>query len=91
MKAPEPGLDCGILFAPDFASLKAAFGPAASALASAGMLWVAWPKQSSGVSTDLTEDRVRAHGLAEGLVDVKVCAMTDVWAGLKFVRRMEDR
>jgi hypothetical protein len=55
------------------------------------MLWVAWPKQAAKVATDLTEDRVRAFGLAAGLVDVKVCAISDVWSGLKFVRRVRDR
>lgn len=50
-------------------------------------LWVAWPKQSSGVRTDLREDAVRAAGLAQGLVDYKVCAIDDTWSGLKFARR----
>jgi hypothetical protein len=61
------------------------------ALAPAGMLWVSWPKTSSGVPTDLTEDVIRAIGLAHGLVDVKVAAMDEVWSGLKFVRRLKDR
>jgi len=60
-------------------------------LAPAGMLWVSWPKKTSGVSTDLNENIVREIGLAAGLVDVKVCAVTDVWSGLKFVRRLKDR
>jgi hypothetical protein len=55
------------------------------------MLWVAWPKKASKVETDLTEDVVRCIGLAAGLVDVKVCAVTEVWSGLKFVRRLRDR
>jgi hypothetical protein len=55
------------------------------------MLWVAWPKRAANVPTDLTEDRVRAFGLAAGLVDVKVCAISEIWSGLKFVRRLEDR
>ena len=61
------------------------------ALAPAGMLWISWPKQASGVATDLTEDRIRAIGLAHGLVDVKVAAVDEVWSGLKFVRRVKDR
>jgi hypothetical protein len=65
--------------------------PAANALTPAGMLWVAWPKKAAKIPTDLTEDRVRDYGLAAGLVDVKVCAVTDVWSGLKFVRRLKDR
>jgi len=61
------------------------------ALAPAGMLWISWPKQASGVATDLTEDVIRAIGLAHGLVDVKVAAVDAVWSGLKFVRRVKDR
>jgi hypothetical protein len=55
------------------------------------MLWVSWPKKSSGVATDLDENIVRDIGLGAGLVDVKVCAVTDVWSGLKFIRRLKDR
>lgn len=57
------------------------------ALAPGGSLWVSWPKQASGVSTDLTEDVVRAVALPRGLVDVKVCAIDGTWSGLKLVRR----
>ena len=60
-------------------------------LTPAGMLWISWPKKSSGVPTDLTENIIREIGLAAGLVDVKVCAVTEVWSGLKFVRRLKDR
>jgi hypothetical protein len=56
-----------------------------------GTLWVSWPKKASGVTTDLTEDGVRAVALAHGLVDVKVCAVDEVWSGLKLVRRLRDR
>ena len=61
------------------------------ALAQDGALWVSWPKKSSGVATDLTEDVVRAVALAGGLVDVKVCAVDETWSGLKLVRRLKDR
>jgi hypothetical protein len=61
------------------------------ALAQDGALWVSWPKKSSGVTTDLTEDVVREVALAGGLVDVKVCAVDEVWSGLKLVRRVRDR
>src|SRR5712671_162571 len=64
---------------------------AAEGLAPAGMLWVSWPKKSSGVASDLAENIVRGLGLTAGLVDVKVCAVTEVWSGLKFVRRVKDR
>jgi hypothetical protein len=53
-------------------------------------VWISWPKQLSGVETDLTENVVRGLGLAEGLVDVKVCAVDEVWSGLKFVRRVAN-
>ncbi|MGD0567809.1 MAG: hypothetical protein ABSA78_05345 [Candidatus Sulfotelmatobacter sp.] len=52
---------------------------------------MSWPKQSSGVATDLDGNSVREIGLAGGLVDVKVCAVTEIWSGLKFVRRVKDR
>jgi len=50
-------------------------------------LWVAWPKKASGVPTDVTEDAIRDAGLANGLVDYKVCAINHIWSGLKFARR----
>ena len=56
-----------------------------------GMFWISWPKKSSAVPTDLNENVVRDIGLAAGLVDVKVCAVDDVWSGLKFVYRLADR
>ncbi|HEY8526628.1 MAG TPA: DUF3052 domain-containing protein [Acidimicrobiales bacterium] len=56
-----------------------------------GGLWVAWPKRSSGVPTDLTEDAVRAVALPTGMVDNKVCALDDTWSGLRLVLRKELR
>jgi hypothetical protein len=50
-------------------------------------LWISWPKKASGLPTDVTEDVVRAAGLANGLVDYKVCAVNQIWSGLKFARR----
>lgn len=73
------------------AFIAARFPGLARALASHGALWISWPKGSSGVATDLNENVVREIGLAAGLVDVKVCAVDEVWSGLKFVRRMKDR
>ena len=78
-------------FCPDLASLQGGFGPWKALLGPAGALWVAWPKRSSGVPTDLTEDVVREHALAGGLVDVKVCAVDATWSGLKLVYRVTDR
>ena len=55
------------------------------------MIWIAWPKKSSGVKTDLVFDSVQRIGLHAGLVDVKICAVNDIWSGLKFVYRLKDR
>jgi hypothetical protein len=84
-------LDLIILFSDSQKMLKSEFPKAARKLAKNGMLWIAWPKKASGVSTDLTENSVRQIGLDAGLVDVKVCAINDVWSGLKFVYRLADR
>jgi hypothetical protein len=62
-----------------------------TALDPAGGLWIAWPKRASGVDTDVTEDVVRTLGLAAGLVDNKVCAIDQVWSGLRLVYRLRDR
>lgn len=85
------GLDFAIIFVKSVAELKKQFQPTAKQLAPAGMLWVSWPKKSSGVATDLDENVVRKIGLGAGLVDVKVCAVDEVWSGLKFVIRVKDR
>ena len=86
----EP-LDFAMLFVKSQAELKPAFAKLAGQLTPAGMLWVSWPKKTSGIPSDLSENEVRAIGLAAGLVDVKVCAVSEVWSGLKFVRRLRDR
>jgi hypothetical protein len=83
--------DVVLAFCPDLAALQAGFGPWKALLGPAGALWVAWPKRSSGVPTDLGENDVREHALAGGLVDVKVCAIDEVWSGLKLVYRVSDR
>ena len=70
--------------AQEFPRLKQALTPA-------GTLWISWPKRSAKVPTDLTEDIIRAIGLENGLVDVKVAAVDQVWSGLKFVYRLKDR
>jgi len=63
----------------------------AAALDPAGGLWIAWPKRASGVETDVTEDVVRTLGLTTGLVDNKICAIDQVWSGLRLVYRLRDR
>jgi hypothetical protein len=60
-------------------------------IAPEAVVWVSWPKQASRVATDITEDTIRAIALPLGFVDVKVCAVTDVWSGLKLVIRKELR
>jgi hypothetical protein len=88
-QAADP--DLAVLFVTSRAQLATRFPAVAAALPPAGPLWVAWPKKSSGVATDLTEDVLRQVCLPLGWVDVKVCAVTDVWSGLKFVLRKENR
>jgi hypothetical protein len=84
-------LDLIVFFADSQQLLKREFPRLAQKLAGNGMLWIAWPKKSSGVTTDLSDNSVREIGLAVGLVDVKVCAVNDIWSGLKFVYRLKDR
>ncbi|HUF74886.1 MAG TPA: DUF3052 family protein [Longimicrobiales bacterium] len=73
------------------AELRRRFEQARRRLEQNGGLWVSWPKQSSPLATDLRESDVRAHGLAAGLVDNKVCAIDEDWSGLRFVVRLRDR
>ena len=80
-----------LLFVKSESALKKEFAREAKKIARDGMLWVAWPKKSSGVATDLTFGNVQKTGLQAGLVDVKICAVNDIWSGLKFVYRLKDR
>ncbi len=86
-----PQLDVVVLFVTERRELERRFAAVAEAVRPAGGFWVAWPKRSSKVRTDLTEDVLREVGLPKGLVDNKVCAITDVWSGLRFVWRKENR
>lgn len=83
--------DVIVLFARNDKELARALPAARQRLDPAGGLWIAWPKKSSGIPTDITEGEVRARGLAIGLVDNKVCAIDDTWSGLRFVVRLSDR
>ena len=87
----EEPLDFAMLFVKRERDLQKKFQQYAAKLKPTGMLWVSWPKKSSGVQTDLLFTNVQAIGLSAGLVDVKVCAVDDVWSGLKFVFRLKDR
>ncbi|MEO7836560.1 MAG: DUF3052 domain-containing protein [Acidimicrobiales bacterium] len=84
-------LDVIVMFVKDRAELERRFPVAKRALHEKGGLWIAWPKRTSGVATDLTENVVRDVGLGHGLVDTKVCAVDDTWSGLRFVYRLRDR
>jgi hypothetical protein len=85
------GLDVAVLFVTERRELERRFPAVAQAVFPAGGFWVAWPKRASKVPTDLTEDVLREVGLPQGLVDNKVCAVTEVWSGLRFVWRKENR
>jgi len=79
------------VFTPELSVFKKQFLECKKHLKKDGMLWISWPKKSSKIKTDLDENVIRNFGLANGLVDVKVCAVDDVWSGLKFVIRVKDR
>jgi hypothetical protein len=79
------------VFVPDEKAVRKVFRDSKRCLNQGGMIWVSWPKKSSGVRTDLSENSIRDVGLKEGLVDVKVCAVDDVWSALKFVIPLKDR
>ena len=79
--------DIILFFTMSRAELRRRFAALAGRLDPAGGFWIGWPKKTSGVATDLTEDVIRGIGLEAGLVDNKVCAIDDVWSGLRFVAR----
>jgi hypothetical protein len=87
----QNNLDIVVLFAESVEVFKAEFAMLTQAIRSDGMIWVAWPKKSSGIRTDLTENVIRDYALKTPLVDVKVCAIDETWSGLKFVIRKELR
>jgi hypothetical protein len=84
-------MDVIVAFFLDRAALERRLDALREALDPGGGLWLAWPKRTSGVATDLSETVVREIGLAAGLVDNKVCAIDEVWSGLRFVYRLGDR
>ena len=83
--------DVIVCFCPDRSRLVARWSVLHPETTVAGALWVAWPKRSSGMATDLDENGVRDYALAHGRVDVKVCAIDETWSGLKHVIRKADR
>ncbi|MGA7922977.1 MAG: DUF3052 domain-containing protein [Thermoplasmata archaeon] len=90
-RAPNGPVDFAMVFATSSEALQREFESAARRRAPGGLLWAVWPKKGSGWESDLNDEKVRAIGLATGLVDVKVGSVTNVWSGLKFVRRLVDR
>jgi hypothetical protein len=87
----EGSLDVVVWFVTSLDRLLERFGPLAAALAPAGGLWVAWPKKSAAVPTDLDFASVQRVGLDAGLVDNKSCSVSETWTGLRFVIRLADR
>jgi|SRR5215471_7736085 len=90
-RSAKADLDFIFLFSKSRAEFESQLKESAKSLAPAGMIWVSWPKKTSRVPTDLNENLIRQIGLKCGLVDIKVCAVTDVWSGLKFVIPVKDR
>ncbi len=83
--------DVILLFCGNRSGLESGLGGAMSRIPTNGVIWVAWPKRTSGVLTDLTENVIREVVLPKGLVDVKVAALDETWSGLKLVVRRELR
>ena len=88
---PGPPADVIVFLTDRVSRLDEKLADLAGSLAPNGGLWIAWPKKASGVPTDVTFEAVQKAGLAIGLVDNKVCAVDDVWSGLRFVYRLKDR
>jgi hypothetical protein len=83
--------DVMLCFCPDLKRLRARWPVLHPRTTTAGSLWIAWPKKASGVPSDLNDDVVREYVLTHGRVDVKVCAVDEVWSGMKNVIRKADR
>lgn len=88
---PEPPVQFAHIFVTNCAVLDCELRMLLPLLDPAGIIWVSWPKKASKVPTDITEDVIRALALPLHLVDVKVCAVDDIWSGLKLVIRKEYR
>jgi len=88
---PGKNLDYIHAFFLSTSTLDRQFPTLKKALSQSGCLWVSWPKKAAKMETDLSDNRVREIGLKHGLVDIKVCAVDEVWSGLKFVIPLKDR
>ena len=90
-EVPAPGTNFVHIFVNERASLENHLTSLRDLIDPAGMIWVSWPKKASKMPTDISEDTVRAVALPMGYVDVKVCAVDEIWSGLKLVIRKENR
>ena len=90
-KIPKGPFDVAHVFVSERTKLAAALKQLRERIAQDGMVWVSWPKKASKVATDITEDTIRAEALPIGFVDVKVCAVDEIWSGLKLMIRRELR
>jgi hypothetical protein len=91
VKTLGPGVDLAHAFCTERARLERVLHEARAKLRDEAVLWISWPKKSAKVATDITEDVIRELALPIGFVDVKVCAVSEVWSGLKLVVRKELR
>jgi len=91
LDSPEPPVEFAHIFVTSFAVLDCELRMLLPLIARDGMIWVSWPKKVSKVPTDITEDVIRSIALPLGLVDVKVCAIDNIWSGLKLVIRKSAR
>lgn len=90
-RAPKHTVDVIVAFVKTVGQLNQTIKRFEPGMTGAQMLWLAWPKKSSGVATELNENIIREAALLAGLVDNKVCAIDDTWSGLRVVRRVKDR
>ena len=79
------------IFSKSFADFQKDLRKGVDHLKQDGMIWISWPKKTSGIVSDLDENKIRAFGLSVGLVDIKVCAVDETWSGLKFVIPVSQR
>jgi hypothetical protein len=90
-RASADSFDVILCFVRALEAVDGAFAVLGRLLDPAGGLWLCWPKRASGIVTDVSENEIRRRGLASGLVDNKVCAVDEIWSGLRFVVRLADR
>lgn len=88
---PRQSLQAVHVFATKRSALEKHLSMLRRRLEQSGFVWVSWPKKASGVATDITEDVIREVALPLGFVDIKVCAVSEVWSGLKLVIRKRER